>query len=116
MKVNSINVVNTVLLVAGLWITSCAAFGQIVQFTNLDSFNFTNGSAPFAAMTLGPDGNLYGTTAAGGSNRVGTVFRLTTNGTLTPLVNFSNTNGPALALFTEQLSSAAATAAARCLE
>jgi uncharacterized repeat protein (TIGR03803 family) len=99
MKVNSINVINTVLLVAGLWITGRPAVGQIVQFTNLDSFNFTNGSAPFAAMTLGPDGNLYGTTAAGGSNRVGTVFRLTTNGTLTPLVSFSNTNGLSLGAY-----------------
>ena len=58
----------------------------------LVSFAYTNGSYPYAALTLGNDGNFYGTTygAVVGS---GTVFRVTTNGALTTLVFFDNTNG-----------------------
>ena len=62
--------------------------------TTLVSFNGTNGANPHAALTLGNDGNFYGTTEAGGSyNDNGTVFKVTTNGTLTTLVSFANTNG-----------------------
>ena len=63
------------------------------------SFNGTNGANPDAAMTLGNDGNFYGTTANGGSGYSvpytgrGTVFQVTMNGTLTTLVSFANTNG-----------------------
>ena len=50
-------------------------------------------------MTLGNDGNFYGTTAVGGNknitypNGMGTVFQFMTNGTLTTLVSLSGTNG-----------------------
>lgn len=47
-------------------------------------------------MLWGPDGNLYGTTAEGGipgGGGSGTVFRATTNGTMTQLVAFTNANG-----------------------
>jgi uncharacterized repeat protein (TIGR03803 family) len=60
----------------------------------LVSFNGTNGAYPYAALTLGTDGNFYGTTESGsGNNYYGTVFKVTTNGVLTTLVSFSNTNG-----------------------
>jgi uncharacterized repeat protein (TIGR03803 family) len=62
--------------------------------TNLVDFdNYTAGINPAASLTLGQDGNFYGTTYSGGSSGVGTVFEVTTNGTLTTLVNFNNTNG-----------------------
>jgi uncharacterized repeat protein (TIGR03803 family) len=67
--------------------------------TTLVDFNGTNGASPLAALTLGPDGNFYGTTEYGGNTNFdaglggGTVFRMTTNGTLTTLVNFAATNG-----------------------
>ncbi len=62
--------------------------------TTLVSFAITNGETPNAALTLGPDGNFYGTTEAGGSiYGYGTVFKVTTNGTLTTLILFANTNG-----------------------
>jgi len=63
------------------------------ELTALASFSGTNGLYPTAALTLGPDGNFYGTTKAGGSSGQGTVFKVTTNGALTTLVSFSVTNG-----------------------
>jgi uncharacterized repeat protein (TIGR03803 family) len=72
----------------------------------LFAFNRTNGANPFAALTLGNDGNFYGTTREGGivnaayPNGMGTVFQVTTNGTLSTLAFFEGTNGagPAAAL------------------
>ena len=62
--------------------------------TTLVSFNSTNGSAPVGGLVSGPDGLLYGTTAFGGTNLgFGTIFKITTNGALTTLFNFSGTNG-----------------------
>ena len=43
----------------------------IHRFTNVD------GAHPYAGLTSDAQGRLYGTTAAGGTNNLGTVFRLT---------------------------------------
>src|ERR1017187_1121992 len=59
----------------------------------LCSFNNNNGAYPWAALTLGPDGNFYGTTRQSSSSVYGTLFKVTTNGTLTTLVSFSGFNG-----------------------
>ncbi|MGA3283469.1 MAG: choice-of-anchor tandem repeat GloVer-containing protein [Verrucomicrobiota bacterium] len=64
--------------------------------TTLVTFNAPyamDGGAPYAGLVQGNDGNLYGTTAAGGAYNLGTVFRVTTNGLLTTLVSFNGTNG-----------------------
>jgi uncharacterized repeat protein (TIGR03803 family) len=68
--------------------------------TMLVSFSgTTNGAYPLATLTLGNDGNFYGTTHQGGNlnlnnNRgFGTIFQVTTNGDLITLVNFNGTNG-----------------------
>ena len=53
----------------------------------------SDGANPYAGLTQSADGNLYGTTFYGGTNGYGTVFKMTTNGTLTPLVSFGGTNG-----------------------
>src|SRR5213078_4387933 len=50
----------------------------------------TNGAVPFAELTPGADGQLYGTTLQGGSANVGTVFKVTTNGVLTSLASFTS--------------------------
>jgi len=42
---------------------------------------------------LGYDGSFYGATYQGGSSGYGTVFRVTTNGAISTLVSFANTNG-----------------------
>jgi uncharacterized repeat protein (TIGR03803 family) len=55
-------------------------------------YTFTNGSSA-NSLTFGNDGNFYGTTGSGGTYGVGTVFKVTTNGTLTTLASFNSTNG-----------------------
>ncbi len=65
-------------------------------FTTLLSFNGTNGAYPYVmSLVQGTDGNLYGTTYQGGTGAnctlyggCGTVFKITTTGTLTTLYNF----------------------------
>ncbi|MDZ8224305.1 choice-of-anchor tandem repeat GloVer-containing protein [Nostoc sp. ChiVER01] len=63
--------------------------------TTVVNFNGTNGANPKAGVFAGKDGNLYGTTSAGGSQDKGTAFKLTGSNfsTLTTLVNFTGTNG-----------------------
>lgn len=71
-------------------------------FTNLVSFNGANGATPwFSGLTLGADGNFYGTTRFGGYTYNfaagqlgdGTIFQWSTNGTLTTLASFYGANG-----------------------
>jgi uncharacterized repeat protein (TIGR03803 family) len=62
--------------------------------TALASFNGTNGSSPFAGVTLDANGNAYGTTDVGGANGVGVVWELAKgSGTITALASFDTTNG-----------------------
>jgi uncharacterized repeat protein (TIGR03803 family) len=64
--------------------------------TTLHSFCSKSGCAdgefPEAALLQATDGNLYGTTVAGGANGGGTIFKITPSGTLTTF--FSSTDGP----------------------
>jgi uncharacterized repeat protein (TIGR03803 family) len=53
----------------------------------------TEGNYPEAGLVLGTDGNFYGTTAYGGANGYGTVFKITPAGALTTLHNFDGTDG-----------------------
>ena len=54
-------------------------------------FNY-GGASPLSGLLLGSDGNFYGTASMGGANTVGTVFKFSASGTLTPLHDFSNGN------------------------
>ena len=60
------------------------------QFGTIADFDNANGAYPFASLTLGRDGNLYGTTTGGGTANAGTVFQLSgpDHGTLTTLLSF----------------------------
>lgn len=51
-----------------------------------------DGGLPLASLIQGTDGNLYGTTFAGG-NGSGTVFKITTTGNLTTLYSFCSESG-----------------------
>jgi len=69
------------------------------HFTTLATFYGTNGNSPQAPLVQSSDGSFYGTTFEGGTANsnfpggMGTVFRVTTNGTLATLVSFAETNG-----------------------
>jgi uncharacterized repeat protein (TIGR03803 family) len=62
------------------------------QLQTLVNFNGANGANP-TSLTLGPDGNFYGMTYDGGPDDAGTVFRVTPDGQLTTLHNFSGPDG-----------------------
>jgi uncharacterized repeat protein (TIGR03803 family) len=68
-------------------------------FTNLDSFDYTNGAIPFG-MVQALNGDLYGVTNKGGNGAnngcnisCGSIFQLTSAGVLTSVVGFDGTNG-----------------------
>jgi uncharacterized repeat protein (TIGR03803 family) len=53
----------------------------------------TDGTYPVAGLVQATNGDLYGTTRGGGANKGGTVFKITSGGTLTTLYSFcSQTN------------------------
>ena len=92
MKANLITV-----LVWASFMCLCFSAHADANIATLVSFTGTNGpnlgANPYAEVVQGSDGNFYGTTAAGGSNNLGTVFCMKPNGVLTSLVSFSGTNG-----------------------
>jgi len=53
----------------------------------------TDGAYPQAGLVQATDGDLYGTTAGGGTDRIGTIFKITPSGTLTTLSSFDDTDG-----------------------
>lgn len=46
----------------------------------IHSFDFRDGVNPYAGLVRGSDGALYGTTLQGGPSRIGTIFRVLTDG------------------------------------
>ena len=60
-------------------------------FTNIFTFNYTEGANPNGALVQATDGNLYGTTWAGGHG-YGIVFVID-SGTVTPLHSFESSDG-----------------------
>ncbi|MGO8928883.1 MAG: choice-of-anchor tandem repeat GloVer-containing protein [Limisphaerales bacterium] len=83
-----------------LWAVALVLSGFVAQagvvFTNLYSFTGTNdGANPYAGLVQGSDGNLYGTTSSGGTNNLGTVFKVGSKGVLTVLHSFNGTDGAA---------------------
>jgi uncharacterized repeat protein (TIGR03803 family) len=64
------------------------------EFASLASFDYARGAFPSNGLIQAVDGSLYGTASAGGTNGGwGTVFRLTTDGTLTALHSFNYQDG-----------------------
>ena len=68
--------------------TPSGTFTQIYSFCSLSKC--ADGSQPWGGLSLGMDGNLYGTTTGGGSLSSGTAFQLTPAGALTTVWNFDN--------------------------
>jgi uncharacterized repeat protein (TIGR03803 family) len=60
------------------------------SLTPLHTFTGQNdGEFPRAGLAQGNDGNFYGTTSTGGTNRFGTVFKISDSGSLTTLYSFA---------------------------
>ena len=53
----------------------------------------TDGANPFAELVQAAAGNFYGTTFAGGTGNLGTVFKVTPSGALTTLYSFCSQSG-----------------------
>ena len=72
-----------------------AAIGSRAQtFTSLASFRGTEGVEPlYVSLVQGLDGDLYGTTTYGGANNFGTVFKVTSTGTVITLYSFCAPSG-----------------------
>jgi uncharacterized repeat protein (TIGR03803 family) len=70
----------------------CAAMVTTLQaqvFTSLFSFSGTDGGFPtYVLLAQGLDGSLYGTSSFGGTHGYGTIFKVTTVGTLITLYDF----------------------------
>jgi uncharacterized repeat protein (TIGR03803 family) len=50
--------------------------------TTLVSFNGGNGNSPYGGLIADSNGDLFGTTQAGGANGDGTVFEIVNTGTV----------------------------------
>jgi uncharacterized repeat protein (TIGR03803 family) len=66
-------------------ISPAGAFTLLYSFTGA---GFTDGALPLAGVTLGTDGNLYGTTANGGKANAGSLFKVTPAGQVTVLYSY----------------------------
>jgi uncharacterized repeat protein (TIGR03803 family) len=83
-------VITAVALLAGLLLVSTQpALAQTETVLYSFANNGTDGYQPYAALTKGKSGTLYGTTDLGGTHGYGTVFELTKNKCETPLLNFN---------------------------
>ncbi len=80
--------------------TFSLGYGTVFRFatngtlTPLYSLNGgSDGGFPYGGLTLGPDGNFYGTAFSGGTYAVGTAFRVTPGGSFTRLHTFTGAEG-----------------------
>jgi len=68
--------------------TSSNAANTLYSFTNK-----FDGAQPYAGLVQGNDGNFYGTCFGGGSNDLGSIFKISPSGAFTPLFSFSFLDG-----------------------
>ena len=80
---------------------SAPATGTIFKYSSagalsiLRSFDATtDGASPVAGLARGSDGSFYGLTPSGGSHSFGTVFSISSSGTMATLFNFADPPGP----------------------
>ncbi len=81
----------TVLMLAALLLTNLTLIpAHADNLTKLHSFSKNNlsGNQPTSKLIQASDGYFYGTTLYGGTNGYGTIFRMSTTGTVTTLYSF----------------------------
>lgn len=78
-------------------IFSVTSSGTLATLKNFTGSNFNNplgkGRNPLGRLLVDASGTIYGTTREGGTSGNGTVFSLTSSGTLTTLASFNGANG-----------------------
>jgi uncharacterized repeat protein (TIGR03803 family) len=81
--------------IATVWVSPAQAqvLTPLYNFCSQGGANCTDGAQPLAGLVQATDGNFYGTTFKGGAYSWGTVFKLSSTGTLTTLHSFCPQNG-----------------------
>src|ERR1017187_6619290 len=75
-------------------ITPSGTLTTLYSFCSQGAYPYcTDGRNPYAGLVQAANGDFYGTTLVGGTNRGGTVFRITPGGTLTTLYSFCSQSG-----------------------
>jgi uncharacterized repeat protein (TIGR03803 family) len=74
-------------------ITPGGALTTLYSFCSQPEADCLDGNYPEAGLTQAANGELYGTTSAGGVYGYGTIFKITTGGTLTTLYSFCAQSG-----------------------
>ena len=75
-------------------ITTAGVLTTLHNFSAVDANGFNaDGANPVSALVQSNDGSYYGTASAGGSGASGTVFKITSGGSLMTLHNFSALSG-----------------------
>jgi len=69
------------------------AQAQTFKYHRVHSLTVPQGPSRITSLIIDPAGNLYGTSFYGGTDNVGTVFKVVPNGPLTVLHNFSSSYG-----------------------
>ncbi len=74
-------------------LTTLHAFSALVYTPGVGASPNSDGNNPTAGLALGSDGALYGGTGTGGTNRAGTIYKVTPDGTFTAIHSFDAING-----------------------
>jgi uncharacterized repeat protein (TIGR03803 family) len=70
-------------------VTSSGTFTLLYSFCVTDVNTCAEGYAPHSAVAEGSDGNFYGSNQQGGANTLGTIYKATPGGTVTPVYTFT---------------------------
>jgi uncharacterized repeat protein (TIGR03803 family) len=70
--------------------TTVGGYSAVYSFCSEGGHCLVTGTDPWGGVTLATDGNLYGTTAVGGAEGAGTIFKITPAGAWTKLWDFTD--------------------------
>jgi uncharacterized repeat protein (TIGR03803 family) len=84
---------DTTILCAHALVLLCTLVAMPMHAQTFFQFNGTDGATPWAGLTQGTNGSIYGATEAGGANGYGTIFSISSAGKLKTLHSFDSTDG-----------------------